>query len=97
MVRGIMFKLEFPYAHFGTRNCAGDLLFPIVWEAIRRLEAQHIPVICVTADGASPNRRFFRMHYDNWYSPDDRWLYFVSDPPHLMKTGHILGVMALGT
>lgn len=87
MVRGIMFKLEFPLAHFGTRD-----------EAIRRLEARELKVLCITADGASPNRRFFRMHYSkkdpetffyksrNIYSPDNRWLYFVSDPPHLIKT-----------
>ena len=39
MVRGIFFKLNFPYAHFGSKNAAGDLLFPIVWEAINHLEA----------------------------------------------------------
>ena len=87
MVRGIMFKLEFPLAHFGTRDAAGDILFPIVWEAIRRLEARELKVLCITADGASPNRKLFRMHCGkkdpetffyktrNIYSPDNRWLY----------------------
>ena len=53
--------------------------------------------LCVTADGASPNRKFFRMHFNkkdpqslyktpNVYSPDNRYLYFISDPPHLLKT-----------
>ena len=65
MVRGIMFKLEFPLAHFGTRDAAGDILFPIVWEAIRRLEARELKVLCITADGASPNRKLFRMHEDH--------------------------------
>ena len=59
MVRGTMFKLSFPYAHFGTEGITADLLYPIVWEAVRRLE---VKVISVTADGASPNRKFFRMH-----------------------------------
>lgn len=98
MVRGIMFKLEFPLAHFGTRDAAGDILFPIIWKAIRRLEAREFKVLCITADGASPNRKFFRMHYSkkdpetffykshNIYSLDNRWLYFASDPPHLIKT-----------
>lgn len=88
MVRGIMFKLEFPLAHFGTEDASGDILFPIVWEAVRRLEAQELKVLCITADGASSNRKLFRMHYDrtnpemffhktrNIYSPDNRWLYF---------------------
>ena len=29
MVRGIFFKLDFPYAHFASENATGDLLFPI--------------------------------------------------------------------
>ena len=32
MVRGIFFKLQFPYAHFATRGITADLLFPIIWE-----------------------------------------------------------------
>ena len=55
LVRRILFKLEFPYAHFGTQNITGDLL---LWESIRRFEAREIKVLCVTADGASPNRKF---------------------------------------
>ena len=53
-----MFKLNFPYAHFASRGATGDMLFPLVWEAIRRLESSEIKVLCVTADGASPNRKF---------------------------------------
>ena len=62
MVRGIFFKLEFPYAHFGTMAVTADTLSPIVWEAIRQLESIGFKVICVTADGASANRKFVRMH-----------------------------------
>ena len=62
MVRGIFFKLEFPYAHFGTENVTGDLLFPIIWEGIHQLEVIGLNVIIVTADGSSPNRIFFQMH-----------------------------------
>ena len=61
MVRGIFFKLEFPYAHFGTENVTADLLFPIIWEGIRQLEGMGLKVICVTADGSSPNCKFFQM------------------------------------
>ena len=98
MVRGILFKLEFPYAHFCSCGVTGEELFPIVWEAIRRLEASEIKVLCVTADGASPNRKFFHMQYSkknsstfchkarNPYSIDQRWAYFIADPPHLIKT-----------
>ena len=101
IVRGIMFKLNFPYAHFASRGATGDVLFPIVWEAIRRLESSGLKVLCITADGTSTNRKLFRMHYNpkecitsyktkNPYSSDDRWLYFVADPPHLVKYAAVL-------
>ena len=96
MVRGVFFKLQFPYAHFATNGVTGDLLFPIVWEAIRQIVG--LKVIFITADGASPNRKFFRMHKGssdkfpiyktvNRYSGlEKRPLYFFSDPSHLIKT-----------
>lgn len=69
------------------------MLFPIVWEAIRQLGAK---VICVVADGASANRKFFRMHgqknlfyktHNLFACPsENRSLFFISDPPHLIKT-----------
>ena len=97
MVRGIFFKLEFPYAHFGTLGVTADMLFPIVWEAIRQLESIGFKVLCVTGDGASPNRKFFRMHgtgdsltyktHNPFANPEEkRMLYFVFDPPNLIKT-----------
>ena len=98
MVQGIFFKLQFPYAHFGTEGITADALYPIVWEAIRLLEIDGLKIICVTADGDSANRKFFRMHKTsdplvpykakNPYAMDGRWLYFIADPPHLIKTVH---------
>ena len=99
MVRGLLFKLVYPYGHFGTSGVSGDLLYPIVWEAIRRLEANGLKMLCITADGASSNRKFFRMHHDedgstlkyktkNPFAADERWICFISDPPHLVKTVH---------
>ena len=35
MVRGILTKLEFPLACIPTRDSTGDMLFPLVWQAIR--------------------------------------------------------------
>ena len=98
MVRGTMFSLTFPYANFGTLGITADLLYPIIWEAIQRLELNGLSVISVTADGASPNRKFFRMYKNpkdkdtfihkarNPYSIENRWVYFFSDQPHLIKT-----------
>ncbi len=54
--------------------------------AVFRLERM---VIAATADGASPNRSFFKLHSSteyktlNPYSADERYIYFFSDPPHL--------------
>ena len=71
------------------------ILFPIVWEAIRQVEGIGCEVINITADGASPNRKFFRMHGDGLvykaYNPyadpkEKRPVFFICDPPHLMKT-----------
>ena len=62
MVRGLFLKLEFPYAQFPCDSLAGEQLFPIVWGCVERLEACGFKVIALTADGASCNRKFFKMH-----------------------------------
>ena len=38
MVKGLLTHLEFPYAYFPSRNVTGNLLFPLLWEAVSRLE-----------------------------------------------------------
>ena len=97
MIRGIFFKLDFPFVHFGTETVTADLLYPIVWEAVRHIEASGLKVVCITADGMSSNRKFFQLHQSggdkkvtyktlNPYAEDRRWIYFISDPPHLIKT-----------
>ena len=93
MVRGLFFKFDFPLAHFSTEGVTGDQLYPIVWEGIRIAESTGLKVIGVTADGASPNSKFFQMHGDgtvyktrNVYASDERDVYFFSDPPPLIKT-----------
>ncbi len=63
-----------------------------MWKAIRNIEECGLKVIVVTADGASTNRKFFKMHHmskthevvyktPNPYSQDDREVYFMSDVP----------------
>ena len=98
MVRGVFIKLEYPFAHFGTDNLTAGTLFPIVWEGVQHLEEMGFRVIGITADGASHNRKFFRMHRksdsdsscvhktENPFSEEERFIYFISDPPHLIKT-----------
>ena len=101
MVRGLLSKLNFPYAQFACTNLSGDLLVDPVWEAISRLERQGIRVLALTCDGASTNRRLWKLHskgrdtsekgvlykVPNIYATDQsRFVYFISDPPHLIKT-----------
>ena len=58
IVRGTLCEVEFLFAHFGTKGITADLLFPIVDEALYRLESRGIKVISITADGA---RNYFNM------------------------------------
>ena len=111
MVRGFFQKLNYPYAQFPCSNLTGDLLFNPVWEAISRLERSGFCVLSLTCDGASCNRRLWKLHSTDYKakgkdktgkdgkedgvvykvpnpfaSDSSRFLYFISDPPHLLKT-----------
>ena len=65
MVRGIFSDIKFPFAHFPTKDIAGDHLFSVMWEAIERIERLGLKVVALTADGSSSNRKNFRMHSDS--------------------------------
>ena len=96
MVRGVISRLRFPYAHFSTTGATGAAQFSNIWEAIERLERLGLKVIALTGDGASPNRKVFSLHSSstnelcyrvrNPYTQEDRYVHFFSDVPHLMKT-----------
>ena len=97
MVRSICSKFELAFGHFPTRSANAEMLYDLVWEAVQILEGIGLKVIAITCDGASSNRKFFKMHahgaHDkityktrNIYASDQRWIYFFSDVPHLLKT-----------
>ena len=95
MVRGLLCKFNYPYAQFACHDITGNKLFDPMWEAVARLERLGFCVLGVTCDGASPNRRLWRLHSDsdemvykvpNLFADCKRDLYFISDPPHLIKT-----------
>ena len=96
MVHGVFIKLNFPYAQYPTTDLSAEFLFPMVWEVVRNLECANFKVISLTGDKASVNRTFFRMHQSNssevtfkvpnLYSSDGRYIYLISDVPHLIKT-----------
>ena len=100
LIRGMCTELKFCLAHFATTGVTGDQVMPIFWNAVCILEVNcNLWVIAVTSNGASPNRRFYRMHkaMDEGTDKDvcyctvnlyaqHRYIYFFSDAPHLVKT-----------
>ena len=50
-------SLAFMIAAFPTVQLTGYKLFPMVWNVIESLEFSDLPVVAVTADGASHNRQ----------------------------------------
>ena len=96
MGRGFLLKIKYPYAHFLGKCLTAEFMYPIEWEAIRHLEADGVKALCVTADGASPNRKFSEctehLIYEsipykakNVYTDEECWVYFIFDPCHLVK------------
>ena len=73
-------------------------MFDPMWEAIFRLENLGFRVLAMCCDGLAANRRLFSLHQPGSTTPvykvpnphahdgERRSLYFVSDPPHLIKT-----------
>ena len=96
MVRGLLCKFNYPYAQFACNDISGSLMFDPMWEAVSRLERLGFYVLGLTCDGASPNRRLWKLHSDssdeliykvpNLFADDGRDFYFIPDPPHLLKT-----------
>ena len=101
MARGIFSHFNFPIGYFCSKGFNSDQLFPCVWEAIGVLESTGLKVRACICDGATPNRRFFKLHAmknsENIsnvgvvYCAVNRFhfqrkVYFISDPLHLIKT-----------
>ena len=84
MVRALFYNFNFPYVQFACGNLSGNLLMNPVWEAIFRLERMGFFVLTFTCDGASTNRRLWKLHSNdelvykvpNVYAPE-RSLYFL--------------------
>ena len=68
----------------------------MIWETLEIVEIDaSLKVLFLCCDGATPNRKFFQIHDKlnpnlykivNPFALEDRYIYFVSDPPHLLKT-----------
>ena len=95
MVRGLFTSLKFPYVQFSAASTKGSDVFPLVRQAIKHLTRLGLIVITITCDGASDNRRMFQLFNPkadlsyktvNIFTSDRKEVFFISDPPHLLKT-----------
>ena len=101
MVRSIVNPFKFSLANFATTCVTSGQIFPLFWKAVGILEHLGLKVMAVTCDGASSNRKFFEMHFEmstelntsdvtyriiNDFADELRYIYFICDPPHLIKT-----------
>ena len=93
MVRGLFSSLKAPFAYYPCESMTRDQLYTCVWDSVNLLECYKLRVRCITADGASSNRKFYEIcgrvcgstHWTwNPYARN-RKVYFMSDPPHLLK------------
>ena len=96
MVRGIFSSLHAVVGYYPSTGVTSDQLYPCLWEAIVCLEAAGFIVRSLVSDGASPNRKFYRLHSKEttteptYFTANpcdpDRQVFFICDVPHLMKT-----------
>ena len=89
-------------AYFATKRATSYQIFPLFWDAVAILEGTcKLKVITVVPDGASPNRKFYRLHHHLQLDEDpdcdivyhtsslffpERFIWFFADVPHLIKT-----------
>lgn len=97
MVQGLFTKLSFPHAQFLCTSVTSDQTYQPFCQAVCRLERCGFRVIRPMCDGLSANSRLYKIHQTSKasgptykvlkpYASDSRYIYFSSDPPHLMKT-----------
>lgn len=96
-VVGLSSHVKYPLMYVGVKNLRCGSIFSLIWKAIGILEAIcKLKVVACTCDGAAPNKSFIAMHgkkdrknpcfksvniYDR-----TRFVYFIIDPCHLLKT-----------
>ena len=81
MVRDIFSNLQYAFGHFSSKGFDSDQIFPYALEAIRILESIGLYVRAVTADGASPNRKYFNLlKLENQENVKDGIVYWTYNP-----------------
>lgn len=90
---------KMPIAFFPTTTIKSFALFNLFWQCVEELEERDLKVLTTTCDGASPHRTFYKFHSKpgttqgtpiyktpNPYSEEKRFIFFICDPVHLLKT-----------
>ena len=97
MVKGTASHVQSVVASFGVSKLTKQDLHEHTWNVVECLEMSGIRVIVIVCDGSPINRGFISMQpahskdskvvYDtvNPFAPE-RLIFFMSDPPHLLKT-----------
>ena len=62
LIKSAVNPLSYSFATFATDGITSYQIMPIFWQAVKYLEKTNLKVIAATVDGASQNRKFFRMH-----------------------------------
>ena len=62
MVKGLFSSHSLPYVQFPCTSVTGGELYPILWEAVGRLELIGLHVLGVTCDGLAANRKLIRLY-----------------------------------
>ena len=74
IVRGVSTNVKFLLAHFSTNGVTSDQIFCILWETIKILETGvDLDCLYITSDGASPKRRFIKLHRLKCYAISFQW------------------------
>ena len=62
-VRGLATELKFCIAYFATTGVMSHQIMPLFWKVVSLLELScNLQVIATVSDGASINRKFYKMH-----------------------------------
>ena len=68
LIHSIVNPFEFSLGNFAIDGISTSQMFPFLWKAISICGKSSLKVIAVACDGASPNRKLFRML---WYLTQD--------------------------
>ena len=92
LVRGICTDLKHVVAYFFTENVTSFQLMPMFWKVVSTLQLLLKLMVCAAInDGASPNRKFFRLHAKLAVT-----VYTTQDLVHAAVTCEIMGSIFCG-